>query len=228
MKCRNILPNEVFTVPLDAPVRTVAALLAEKGISAVPVVDHGKVVGIVSEGDLLHRQELGTERYRTRFSWLNLITDRSALADFERKEHGMRARDIMTRDVLSVSEDASLGEIADTLESNNVKRLLVLRGDRLVGVVSRANIVRALAARPDGAAAPAAADDEEIRYAVIEALESIKGTSPWLTTVIVSGGIVSLYGTVEEESAHAPSRDRIRALAHVVDMKDYRTVLQPY
>lgn len=228
MKAKNIMTTEVFTVSPDATVHAVATVMSEKGISAVPVVDHGKVAGIISEGDLLHRQELGTERKRTRLSWLNLIGNKSAFADFERKEHGKQARDIMTRDVLSVSEDASLGEIADTLESNNVKRVLVMHGTQMVGVVSRANIVRALAARPEGAMAPTADDDDEIRYAAIEALESMKGTSPWLTTVIVNEGIVSLYGTVEDEAAHAPSRDKIRQLPHVVDVKDHRSVLQPY
>ena len=228
MKAKNIMTTEVFTVRPDATVRQIAAILVEKGISAVPVVDHGKVVGVVSEGDLLHRQELGTEIYRTRFSWVSLVENEEAIAAFQAKEHGMQARDIMTRDVISISEDASLGEIADKLERNNIKRLFVTKNAKLVGVISRANIVRALAARPEGSQEPTSHDDDEIRFKVIETLEAIKGTSPWLTSVIVSNGIVYLYGTVEDETARDPSRKEIEKIPYVVEVHDHRAILQPY
>lgn len=228
MKAKSIMTTELFTVGPDATVREIAVMMAENGISVVPVRDWGKVVGIVSEGDLLHRQELGTERHRTRSSWVKLLEDEEAMAAFEVKEHGMRARDIMTRNVISVAEDASMGEIADTLEKNNIKRLLVMRGDKLVGLISRADIVRAIAARPEGAQAPTSSDDDEIRFKVIQTLESMQGTSPWLTTVIVSDSVVFLYGTVEDETMRDPSRNAIEKIPYVVDVQDHRGVLQPY
>jgi len=228
MQAKDIMTPQVITVGPDATVREIAVLLAEKGISAVPVVDHGEVVGIVSEGDLLHRQELGTDQHRRRSSWLRIAEDRDAMAAFDVKAHGMCAREIMTRNLITISEDAPLSEIADTLEGNNVKRLLVMRQKKLVGIVSRANIVRALAARPEGANAPVSSDDEEIRIKVIEVLKNTPGTSPWLTTVIVSNGIVNLYGTVEEEGKRDPSRIAIEKIQHVVEVRDHRSVLQPY
>jgi CBS domain-containing protein len=228
MKAKNIMTTELFTARPDATVREIAVTMAEKGISAVPVLDRGKVVGIVSEGDLLHRQELGTERHRTRLSWVKLLEDEEAMAAFEAKEHGMSARDIMTCNVIGVAEDASMGEIADTLEKNNIKRLLVMRGDKLVGVVSRANIVRAIAARPEGANEPTSSDDDELRFKILETLENMRGTSPWLTTVIVSDGVVFLYGTVEDEAMRDPSRIAIEKIPYVVDVQDHRGILQPY
>jgi CBS domain-containing protein len=228
MKAKNIMTTELFTARPDATVREIAVTMAEKGISAVPVLDRGKVVGIVSEGDLLHRQELGTERHRTRLSWVKLLEDEEAMAAFEAKEHGMSARDIMTCNVIGVAEDASMGEIADTLEKNNIKRLLVMRGDKLVGVVSRANIVRAIAARPEGANEPTSSDDDELRFKILETLENMRGTSPWLTTVIVSDGVVFLYGTVEDEAMRDPSRIAIEKIPYVVDVQEHRGILQPY
>jgi len=228
MQAKDIMTPQVITVGPDTTVREIAALLAEKGISAVPVVDHGEVVGIVSEGDLIHRQELGTDEYRRRSSWLRIVEDRDAAAAFEAKAHGMCAREVMTRNLITVSESASLSEIADTLEGNNVKRLLVMRQRKLVGIVSRSNIVRALAARPVGANAPVSSDDDEVRNKVMEVLKNMPGTSPWLTTVIVSNGVVDLYGTVEEEGKREPSRIAIEKIQHVIEVRDHRSVLQPY
>jgi len=228
MQAKDIMTTQVVTVSPETTVREVALLLADKGIGMVPVVDHGDVVGIVSEGDLIHRQELGTDEYRKRSSWIRIFEDREAAAAFATKAHGMRARDVMTRNVIRVSEHASLAEIADTLESNSVKRLLVLREKKLVGIVSRADIVRALAARPEGAQAPASSDDDEIRIKVTETLENIPGTSPWLTTIIVSNGIVDLYGTVEDEAKRDPSRIAVEKIPYIVKVRDHRTVLQPY
>ena len=228
MQAKDIMTTQVITVGPDAAVREIAVLLSEKGISAVPVVDHGEVVGVVSEGDLIHRQELGTEGHKKRWSWLRIFEDREAVAAIEAKAHGMHARDVMTRNLISVSERASLAEIADTLEGNNVKRLLVMRESKLVGIISRANIVRALAARPGGAQAPVSSDDEEIRIKVMDTLENIKGTSPWLTTVIVSNGDVDLYGTVEDETKRDPSRIAVEEISYVKNVRDHRTILQPY
>jgi CBS domain-containing protein len=228
MLAKDIMTTQVFTVGPETTVREIAVSLAEKGISALPVVDHGEVVGIVSEGDLIHRQELGTDEHRIRSSWYRIIEDPEAAAAFDAKAHGMRARDIMTPNVISVSEHASLAEVVDTMEGNNIRRLLVMREDKLVGILSRANIVRALAARPEGAHAPVGNDDDEIRFKVIETLEDMPGTSPWLTTVIVTNGVVVLYGTVEDVTARDPSRIAIENIPYVVKVRDRRATLMPY
>jgi len=222
------MTTQVLTVGPDASVREAALLLADKGITSAPVVDRGEVVGIVSEGDLFHLQDEDTDGPKRRSSWYRLIEDQQAAAAFDAKAHNMHVRDVMTHNIISVSELTSLADVADTLVSNNVKQLLVMREKKLLGVVSRTDIVRTLAARPEGALEPASNDDDELRIKVVETLENMPGTSPWLTTVIVSNGVVDLYGTVEDEAVRDPSRIAIENTPHVVDVRDHRSVLQPY
>lgn len=222
------MTTQVLTVGPDATIREAALLLADKGITSAPVVDHGEVVGIVSEGDLFHLQDGETDGPKRRSSWYRLADDPKAAEAFDAKAHNMNVRDIMTRNIITVSEFASVKEIADTLVSNNVKQLLVLREKKLLGIVSRTDIVRTLAARPEGALEPASDDDDELRIKVIEVLEGIPGTSPWLTTVIVSNGVVELSGSVEDEAMRDPSRIAIEKTPYVVKVRDRRSVLQPY
>ena len=228
MRAKDIMTTQVLTVGPEATVREAALLLADKGITSAPVVDHGEVVGIVSEGDLFHLQDEETGGPKRRSSWYRLVDDQKAAAVFDAKAHNMHVRDVMTRNIIAVSELASLAEVAETLVGNNVKQLLVMRDKKLLGVVSRTDIVRTLAAKPEGALEPTSSDDDELRVKVVETLENIPGTSPWLTTVIVSNGVVDLYGTVEDAAARDPSRIAIEKTPHVVNVRDHRSVLQPY
>jgi CBS domain-containing protein len=222
IRARDILATSFVEAPVihvapDKTVRDIALLLSTKKISAVPVVDDGKIVGIVSEGDLIRRHELGVDPAGQNASGEN--------AD-NAKSHGMHARDIMTRSVVTVSEDTSLAEIVDTLLSKNIRRVLVMRQEELVGVVSRSDIVRVLAARPEGAHEPMSSDDDIIRFKVIETLMSMSGASPWLSAISVSNGVVSLSGTVQDDTAREPSRIAVENLPHVVEVQDKRSVLQ--
>lgn len=228
MRAKDIMTTQVLTVGPEATVREAALLLADKGITSAPVVDHGEVVGIVSEGDLFHLQDEDTGEPKRRSSWYRLVDDQKAAAVFDAKAHNMHVRDVMTRNIITVSELASLAEVAETLVGNNVKQLIVMREKKLLGVVSRTDIVRTLAARPEGALDPASSDDEELRVKVIETLENMPGTSPWLTTVIVSNGVVELFGTVEDEAIRDPSRIAIEETPFVIEVRDRRSVLQPY
>ena len=226
MRSKDVMTTSLVTVTPDATVHDIAVLMVEKGIAAVPVTDHGIAVGIVSEGDLIHRREIATH-HRRRSSWLKLVDDDKAREMFL-KERGMTAREIMSSNLITVSEDASLKEVADSMEKNSINQVLVMRNTKLVGMVTRANIVCALAARPETATEPSSADDDQIRYTVIEALEKIPGASPWLTTVIVTDGVVDLYGTVENEKFLEPSRAEVQKIKHVLEVRDHRNILQPY
>ena len=130
-------------------------LLAEHDVSALPVVDDGEnVVGVISEADLVHRQEIGTEKHRP--WWLEAVTPASTLAEEFAKSHGRRVDEVMSTDVVSASEDTPLGEIATILERHRIKRVPILRSGKLVGIVSRSNLIQALASsKPPRAAAPA-------------------------------------------------------------------------
>ena len=143
MKAQDIMTREVATVRPETSVREIAALMMEKNISGVPVVsDDGAIVGIVSEGDLLHRAEVGTERKHK--WWFQIFADSDAAAREYAKAHGLSARDVMSRYVISVRDDADLRDVADILDSHRIKRVPVLHDGRLVGIISRRDLVRAL------------------------------------------------------------------------------------
>src|SRR5271157_3749492 len=139
MRAVEVMTTKVITVGENASVADVAKLLAERGISAVPVVDkQNRVIGLVSEGDLLHRAETGTERRRS--WWLEMMASTNQLAGDYIKLHSGIVKDVMTRDVISVTETTSVADIAVLLETNRIKRVPVLQDGKLVGIVSRANL----------------------------------------------------------------------------------------
>lgn len=236
IRAKDVMTTNVTVVEAETTVHRIAQLLTDKHISAVFVADRGSVIGIVSEGDLLHRRELGTEIERASSLTATYEVENKGSISYEiesestikAKSHGMHARDVMTRKVITVQEDTTLADIVRTLQDNHIRRVPVVRGAKLIGVVSRADIMRALAARPEGSDGPTSRDDDMIRYHVIETLLSIPGTSPWATTVTVSNGIVELTGSVEQEVTRDPSRIAIEAIPDVVEVRDHRTIIQPY
>ena len=172
MRAMDVMTTGVITVDPDTSVQAVAKLLFERGISGVPVVDAAdRLVGIVSEGDLLHRVETGTERVagRRRSWWLDTIASDQELARDYVKSHGRTAKDVMTREVIAVTEATDLAEVAMLLETKRIKRVPVLRDGKLVGIVSRANLVRALAMITSDPA-DAATDDRTIRAMLLAEL----------------------------------------------------------
>ncbi len=180
----------VVTVLADTPVREIALILAERGISAVPVVDTtGAVLGLVTEADLVRRLA-GMADAPT--GWLSAIfTDPVARAERYARTHGATARDIMTENVVSVGEAATAAEIAHLMEDRNIRRVLVLRDGQLAGVVSRADLLRALTiAQDDEAGVP----DERIRVAVTEAMRRESWASGFYTTLNVKDGVVTFEG----------------------------------
>ena len=200
MLAHQIMSRHVVTVGVDASVADAIAIMLGHHISGLPVVDAaGQLVGIVSEGDFIRRAEIDTERKRGR--WLSFFAgaDRIAL-DFARS-HGRRVGEIMTRNPVTIAEDTPLADIVDIMEAHKVKRLPVMRGDSLVGMVTRTDFlpaVQRLARRT--VAKGAAPDDDRIRELVITAMSD----APWrpcAMNVDVSGGIVSLRGSVRSEKA---------------------------
>ena len=143
MKASEIMTREVVAVAPDTPVRDVAKLMVDQRISGVPVIDHGKLVGIISENDLVRRVELGTEKTRPR--WVQFLTsDDTLLAEYVHAR-GRVARDVMTTNVVTVAPDDPVAAVAEILETRHIKRVPVVDGGKVVGIVSRANLLQALA-----------------------------------------------------------------------------------
>ncbi|MCW5636676.1 MAG: CBS domain-containing protein [Rubrivivax sp.] len=194
------MTTAVVTANPDTPVTDVARQLLERRISAVPVVDgNGSLVGIVSEGDLMRRPEI--EGPRRRSWWLLLAADPVAQAIDYMKAHGGLAREVMTRTVVSVDEQASLEHIAALLEKHGIKRVPVLRAGKVVGIVSRADLLHGILARQDAPQPPADVGGLRERVAAEISASGLRGE---FINVIVSGGAVHLWGaTFSEEEREA-------------------------
>lgn len=201
MRAMDVMTTDVISVDPDTTVRDLATLLAERGISGAPVVDSsGGLVGIVSEGDLLHRAEIGTahrHRERRRSWWLDHFA-----ADRAReyiKSHGGKVKDVMTRDVVTVTEDTDLGDVAALLEAKRVKRVPVMRDGKVVGIISRANLVRALGATKGTPPREAESDDRTIRSQLLSELGHEEwATRIWPEDIIVRDGVVHFWLSSDE------------------------------
>jgi CBS domain-containing protein len=198
MRAMDVMTSEVVTVDENASVTAVAKLLAERGISAVPVVDKdNRVIGMISEGDLLHRAETGTEQRRS--WWLEMIASTNQLAADYIKSHSGSVKDVMTRDVISVSDTTPVADVAILLETNRIKRVPVLRDGKLVGIVSRANIVRALAMTVDEPSSSAEANDRTIRDKLLAELKAQRWAEVSPANITVKDGVVHLWSSYYSE-----------------------------
>jgi CBS-domain-containing membrane protein len=211
MRAGDVMTPDVVTVEPGARVDEIARLMLEHHISAVPVVDTaGRLLGIVSEGDLVRRAEMATAGRRA--WWLEMLADSAALARDYVKTHGRRATDLMTRVVLTVGVDTPLEDVAQLLERHRIKRVPVVRDGRVVGIVSRADLLRALVVRPPEPGPAEAADDRTIREHVMAALR----TQPWWVgtyrNVVVVDGVVHLWGLARSQA----ERDAMRVAAETV------------
>ena len=193
MKASDIMTVAVVTATRKTPVESIVKTMLEHRISAVPVVDdQQRVVGIVSEGDLMNRPEAGTHRRRS--WWLSLFGDLdSQAADFE-KAYGRQAEDVMTRKVVTVNEDDSVASIAEALQRHHIKRVPVVRDGRLVGIVSRANLLQCVGQLYKGGVPDddAAAQRKEIYERLNEA-----GIRTFAINVIILESSVELWGIVD-------------------------------
>jgi CBS domain-containing protein len=196
MRAHQIMTRRVVTVKPQATILEAANLMLQHHISGLPVVDAAdKLVGIVSEGDFIRRSEIGTGRKRGR--WLKFILGPGKAATEFVHEHGRKISEVMVPSPVTITEDTPLEEIVELMEKNNVKRLPVVRDDKVVGIVSRANLLQAVASLAREVPDPTA-DDGHIRNRIIDAMEK-NDWCPFGLNVIVRDGIVHLNGVITEE-----------------------------
>jgi len=222
MRAQDVMTTPVITVTPETTVLEVAKLFVEHRISGAPVVDaDGTVVGVISEGDLLRRVEIGTDGGR-RTSWLDFFTDSNAQSYV--KTHGQRVGDVMSTDVISVDADTGLTEIATLLESRGIKRVPVLSGGKLVGIVSRANLLQALASTGATESGNVSASDREIRERLMNELEG----RPWAFAgrdLVVADGVVHLWGVFRSMEAVQAVRVAAERIPGVREVQDHT---EPY
>lgn len=224
MRARDIMTTRVITVEPDTTIDEVAKRLLENRISAVPVVDAGgHLVGVVSEGDLMRRTETETERHPSWWLSLLLLPEENAV-DYVRT-HGRHAKDVMTRKVITVGEDASLEEIAETLEKHRIKRVPVVNQSKLVGIVSRANLLHGLVARSSGVGL--SVDDRKLKAGIEESL-SKAGVRTQLLNVVVAGSVVHLWGVVATAAEQAAVRVAAENAPGVTEVRFNVEVIPPF
>lgn len=210
MLARDIMSQDIVCVGVEETVFDAAELLLNARVSAAPVTDDkGAIVGIVSEADLIRRAEIGTVGKKT---WLGRLLDSEASAAraFVAAQT-RRVADVMTRDVVTADEDTTLGDLVDLMETHDIKRIPIVRGTAVVGVVSRADLLRALLSRePDRPVLQPT--DRALRENVADALENRPWTSRWPINVYANDGVVHLWGFVEGKDV----RDAYRVAAESV------------
>lgn len=206
MNARDVMTKSVFTVRPETSVHDIALLMSQKHVSGLPVVSpDNEVLGIVSESDLLRRVELGTEPKST--LWSSILSRPGDMAAAFSKAHGQTAHDVMSRPVISVSEESDIGEVAATLDKNRIKRVPVVFGGRLVGMIARSDLIRAFAELP------ARQGEVHLGSGIIhEAIRDALKQEAWLDTSYVNftvdHGVVTVTGYVESDK----HRDALRVL----------------
>jgi CBS domain-containing protein len=225
MKAADVMVSAVISVRPNACVEEVASILLANRISAVPVInEEGELLGIVSEGDLIRRAEAGTERRQP--WWLEYLTGKQVLAAEYVKSHSRKARDVMTRCVITATPDTPLGDIANLLERNRIKRVPIVQYGKVVGIVSRANLLQALATMPAKEATTARADDSEIREKVLSRLNAERWR-PSLLNVTVHDGNVDLWGFVTSNDEKKAARIAVEEIVGVKSINDHLTIPPP-
>lgn len=207
MRAGDVMTREVVTVGPETSVRDVARLMLDRRISGVPVVDSSdRLVGLVSEGDLMRRAEFMSGRPW----WVGPEAPAEEVAKAYVKTHGLRAADVMSPNVVTIGEHEPLEKIAMLFEARGIKRAPVMRGSKLVGIVSRANLLQGLAASAAGGIGP---DDAAIRSAIMAAASGEAGVRASLVDVTVASGVVHLWGHVASKA----EQDAIRVCAECAE-----------
>jgi CBS domain-containing protein len=205
MKASDIMVARVITINPNASVRSVANLLLNNHISGVPVVsEDGNLVGIVSEGDLMRRAEIGTERRRS--WWLEFLSSDEALAGEFVKANAREVAEVMTRNVVTANPETQVSDIASLMEKSNIKRVPIVRDGKVVGIVSRANLLQALASAPFEAGTQQNVGDAALRENVEAQLSAHAWTKPWQLNVIVHDGTVELWGVIHSQIEKTAAR----------------------
>ena len=210
MHAIDVMVRDVVTASPDTDVADAIKLLAEHDVSALPVLDkEGNLVGVLSEADLIHRAEIGTEKHRP--WWLEAVTGGSTLAEEFAKSHGKKVGEVMTDGVISVNEETPLSEIAALFERKRIKRVPVVKSGKLVGIVSRSNLIQALASAA-GRVDQHDETDRRIRLDLLSRMQDQSWTDFGSRNVTVSDGVVHLWGLVGSEA----ERKALLALAEGV------------
>jgi len=225
MKAKDVMTSDVLTVDQDASVLEAVRLMLQRKISGLPVVDaSGTLVGMVTEGDFLRRSEMGTERHHPR--WIEFFMGAGRLADEYVHASGRKVRDVMTPEIHAVTEESPLKDVVAMMERHSIKRVPVLRGRVLAGIITRSNLLRAMAGLTRDVH-PASADDKAIRATLLAEMKK----QPWapmaVTDVDVANGVVTLSGVVLDDRQRVALRVAAENIPGVKKVEDHLVWIEP-
>ena len=225
MQVKDVMTRPVISVGPDDTVERAIRMMLQNHISGLPVIDSsGRLQGIVTEGDFLRRAETATQRSRPR--WLEFLIGPGRMAEEYVRTHGRKINDVMTSEALTVTEDAPLEEVVNLMEKKRIKRVPVVRGNKVVGIVSRANLLRALASIA-GEAKPTGSDDQTIRERIVAEFQRQKWAPVNMIDVIVRNGIVELWGTITDERERQALIVAAENVPGVKRVNDHITWIEP-
>lgn len=226
MKAADVMTRRVVTVHPDTPVRDAIRLMLQNDMSGLPVVEHdGCLVGIVTEGDFLRRAELGTGRKHRR--WLEILMGPHRLAEEYVEAHARTVGEVMTRNVVTARPDSALGEIVAAMERHCVKRIPIVQGEKLVGIVSRANLLHAFSAAAGEVSTRSIATDTTIRNGVLADLDKQSWAPATRISVVVWDGTVHLWGAITDEAQRRALIVLAENVPGVDEVRDHLVVIDP-
>lgn len=224
MRAHQIMTRQVITATVDTPIAEAARTLLAHHISGMPVVDaKGNLMGVVSQGDFMRRAEIGTQRKRSR--WLKMLLGPGREASDFVHERGRKVGEVMNDQPITVSEDATLEEVTSIMEKNDIKRVPVMRGDKLVGIVTRTNLVQAVLDLAREVPDPTA-DDDRIRDRIHAAIEKADW-KPFGFSAVVRDGIVHLSGIITDERSRQATIVATENVSGVRKVHDHLVWLEP-
>ena len=221
----DVMTRGCVSVAPDSTVEEAAGLMLKHGISGLFVVEGGKaLVGIVTEGDLLRRDEIGTQRHRP--WWLRILVSPGKQAmDFTRT-HGRRVADVMTPDVITVAPGLALSGVVETMEENRIKRVAVTENGKVIGVVSRSDLLRALMSQVRNK--QPVTDDGTLRTAALAALDAQSWTPATSLNVTVAKGVADVWGTIVDPNERRAICVVVENVPGVVTVHDHLVYVEPY
>ena len=225
MKALDVMTRTVISVEPDATVLKAARVMLQQHISGLPVIDKvGRLVGVLSEGDFLRRRETQTERRRSR--WLEFLMGPGTIAAEYAHAHGQKVSEVMTRNVYTVDEDTSLEDVVDLMERRRIKRVPVLRGNKVVGIVTRSNLMYAMVSLAR-TAPKIGKDDLAVREQLTDVMQKEKWAPAAMTNIVVRDGIVELWGTVFDERQREALKVAAENIPGVKAVKDHMVWVEP-
>lgn len=225
MQAKDVMTRDVISVAPDATVLLAARLMLQHHISGLPVIDNsGKLVGVLSEGDFLRRQETQTQRRRSR--WLEFLMGPGRTAGEYIHSHGSKVSEVMTEDVRTVGEDTPLEDVVELMERHRIKRVPVLRGSEVVGIVTRSNLMHAMVSLVRKAP-PTATDDATIREQLLAEMRREQWAPAAMTNVVVRDGVVELWGVVIDDRQREALKIAAENIPGVKAVKDHLVWVEP-